>query len=228
MRKTKELPIFERPYEKALEYGVHTLSEAELLAVIIRTGTVGYNGIELARRVLELSEYEKGILGINYLTTDELMQVKGIGMVKAIQIKCVAELTKRIQKTAKTLKPVFSSPIYIADYYMEELRHLEKEHLILAMLDTKAKLIRDSVISIGTVNASYLSPREIFLEALKSHAVNIVLIHNHPSGDPTPSKEDINISLKVSELGKMLGIMLIDHIIIGDNTYVSLKEKKIL
>ncbi|MBR6698174.1 MAG: DNA repair protein RadC [Lachnospiraceae bacterium] len=228
MRKTKELPLSERPYEKALKYGTEALSEAELLAIIIRTGTVGSNGIELARSVLELSECKKGILGINYLSVDEMLQIKGIGMVKAIQIKCVAELAKRISQTNCADMIQFTSPGLIAQYYMESMRHLEKEQLVLAMLDTKAKLIKDKVISIGTVNSSFLSPREVFIEALKTHAVNIVLVHNHPSGDPTPSRDDINITTRIFELGKLMDINLIDHIIIGDNTYVSLKEKKII
>lgn len=211
------------PYEKFLEYGPNALTDAELLAVIIRTGTYNKTCIDLANSVLELSN-NKGILGINNLSIAELMSIRGIGKVKAIEIKCVAELSRRISKSRVPINGEFVSPEIIANYYMEDLRHLEIEKLIVVMLNTKHRFLGDFELSKGTVNSSIASPRETFIAALKASAVYIVLIHNHPSGDPLPSREDINTTKRIKEAGSIIGINLIDHIIIGDNKYISLKQ----
>lgn len=224
----KELHESERPYEKCLKYGTNTLSDDELLAVIIRTGSKGEKSVELSKRILTLSDFDKSILGIHHLSIQDLMKVKGIGKVKAIQIQCVAELSRRLAKAAALNHLCFTTPATIADYYMEDLRHQGQEHLILVLLNTKSKLIKDILLTKGTVNSSLISPREIFMEALKGGAVYIILIHNHPSGDPSPSNEDIRITQRIKEAGQLLGILLLDHIIIGDNRYVSLKERGIL
>lgn len=225
---TKELPGEQRPYEKCLKYGPEMLTDAELLAAIIRTGSKGLSAIRVAEEILGLSRSEKGILGIFHLSIKELTEIKGMGEVKAIQMKCIAELSRRIAKANAYQSLVFTNPATIADYYMEDLRHQEREHLVLLMLNTKNKLIQDMVLSRGTVNSSLVSSREIFVEALKCHAVYIILVHNHPSGDPTPSREDILITRRLKEAGNLIGISLIDHIIIGDNKYISLKERGIL
>lgn len=224
----KEIPKKERPYEKCLAYGASALSDAELLAVVIRTGTRGVQSIELSRNILALSKKEEGILSIHHLTIEDLMQIKGIGEVKAVQIKCIAELSKRISKafTSKTLE--FHRPETIADHYMEQLRHEEQERLLVLSLDTKNRLIKEETLFIGTVNSSIVSPREIFISALNCKAVHIILIHNHPSGDPSPSQEDLMVTKRIEECGKFLGIMLLDHLIIGDHSYVSLKEQGII
>jgi DNA repair protein RadC len=224
----KEIPKEERPYEKCLKYGTSALSDAELLAIIIRTGTRGVQSIELSRRVLALSKQEKNILGIHHVTITDLMRIKGIGQVKALQIKCIAELSKRISRTLSCKNLCFDSPDTIAGYYMEEMRHEEQERLILLSLDTKNKLICDETISIGTVNSSLISPRELFIIALNNGAVHIILLHNHPSGDPTPSNEDLLITKRVQESGRLLGVQLLDHIVIGDNSYVSFREQGII
>lgn len=216
-----------RPYEKCLALGAEGLSDSELLAVILRTGTSGIDATGLAARIFEVSE-EKGLLGLTGITVPELMSIKGVGKVKAIQIKCICELSRRMAKQTAEKKLDFISPESIAEYYMQDLRHLDREHMILVMLDTKCRLLHDCVLSVGTVNASLVTPREVFTEALRFHAVSIVLLHNHPSGDAQPSKNDIVVSRRISEAGALLGINLMDHIIIGDNTYTSLKEKEFI
>lgn len=224
----QELPEADRPYEKALLHGVEVLTDTELVAALLRSGTQGESALMLAARLLQASHYEQGLLGLCHLTLPELTAMKGIGQTKAIQILCICELSRRIA-TAKAEKTIcFDSPETIADYYMEQMRHKEQEELRLLMLNSKNKLIRDTILTKGTVNASLVSPREIFLESLKYHAVSVILIHNHPSGDPEPSREDILITKRISYAGTMLGILLIDHIIIGDNRYVSFKERGLL
>ena len=147
------------------------------------------------------------------------MDIKGIGMAKAAQLKCICELSRRIAKRQAAMRLKFSSPDTIAGYYMEDMRYLTKERL-----DSRLGLISDIVLSIGTVNSSLVSPSEVFYEACRNKAVSIVLVHNHPSGDSNPSRQDIEVTDKISKAGEILGIHLIDHIIIGDNNYTSLKE----
>ncbi len=219
---------FNRPYERCLLYGPAALSDAELLAVIIRSGTVGETAIGVADRILHLSKTDEGLLGLCHLSIHELMEIPGIGQVKAIQLKCVGELSKRIATYSAKQELSFSDPCSIADYYMERLRHEEKESLFCMMLDTKNNLIGDECISKGTVNYAVMSARELFLTALRYRAVSIVLVHNHPSGDPTPSEEDILLTERVKKAGDLLNIILLDHIVIGDRCYVSFRENGIL
>ncbi len=223
----KNLPEQERPTEKCLERGAESLTDAELLAVILRTGSSGESALGLSRKILSLSGMKSGLLGIYHLSADDLMQVRGLGRVKAAQLKCIAELSRRISRSRFSDGVSFRDPVSIAEYYMEELRHLEQEVLILIMLNSKGLLIRDTQLSKGTVRAAMISPREIFIEALRHQAVSIVLLHNHPSGNPDPSKEDILLTQNVRAAGQMLGIELLDHIIIGDCQAVSLREQGI-
>lgn len=226
-KRMSDLPPQERPYEKCFEHGPQALTDAELLAVIIRTGAKGERSLDLARQILHLSKSCNGILGIYHSSLEELMRIKGVGRVKAVQLKCVAELAKRISRARAQERLSFQEPASVAEYYMEELRHEEQEKLLLLMLNTKSSLIRDKVMSTGTVNASLVSPREIFIEALRYNAVYIIMVHNHPSGDAHPSREDIHLTERVRQCGMLLGIELMDHIIIGDNEYVSFREKGI-
>lgn len=221
----RELPCSEQPYEKCLEYGPEKLSDAELLAVIIRTGSKEKRSVELAMQILNLHEHHKGLVALNYLTIPELMKIDGIGFVKATQISCIAELSKRLSKSKRREQICFQQPEDIAGYFMEEMRSLQEEHVKILMLDGKAAFIHSKTLTIGTVNASIASPREIFRCALRYDAVNIVLLHNHPSGNPKPSCEDIYVTKRISETGELIGIPLIDHIIIGDGRYISMKEK---
>ena len=224
----RELPAPERPYEKCMAMGASALSDAELLAVILRTGTKGQGALETARKILSLSPAAEGLLGLHHLTVNELRKVPGIGMVKAVQLSCIGELSKRMTRKSIDREELFSSPDVVAAYFIEEMRHKEKEELRVVFLNTKGRRLHDTVISIGTVNSSMVSPREIFLEALKFQAVSIILLHNHPSGDPAPSREDILVTGRVAEAGKLIGISLTDHIIIGDRCYISLKERGML
>ena len=224
-KRTTEI-VQELPYERFLRFGPENLTEAELLAIIIRTGTKESSALQLAERVLQLTRYPKeGLLGLHDLTLEELKSVKGIGEVKAIKLKCIAELSKRISTASASEGIWFQTSAQVAACYMEQLRHRATECVILLCLDTKCRLIRETKLSEGSVRMSLISPREIFLEAFEAKAVNILLIHNHPSGDPTPSASDIKLTDIVREMGDKMGIPLLDHIIIGDNIYISFKEK---
>lgn len=220
----KELPISERPYEKCERYGVSSLSNAELLAVIIKSGSQGVRAIEVANCVLNFRKEKPGLTGLNYLSLEDLMTIRGIGRVKAIQLLCVTELTKRMAKEHYTEQTDFSSPKLIAEYYMQDMRYLECEQVMLLLLDTKCHKIKDFMISKGTVNAAMAEPREVYQKALQYGAVTIVLLHNHPSGDVTPSKADETLTRRLVEVGKLVGIPLVDHIIIGNNAYMSFRE----
>lgn len=217
----------ERPYEKCERRGAHTLSDEELLAVLLRTGTHGENALDLAKRILYYAG-EPGILGIHQFSAQRLMRIKGIGKVKAIQISCISELAKRLSKATYQEALCFADPGTIARYYMEDLRHEKQELMKLLMLNTKAKLVGETDISKGTVNASLITPRELFIEALQKNAVSIVILHNHPSGDPTPSREDMLMTKRILDAGTLIGIELLDHIIIGNNCYVSFREEGML
>ncbi len=218
----KNMPESERPYEKCLKFGAESLSDAELLAVIIKSGTKNLRSTDLARQILALCEPQGGLSYLNRLSVHQLTKIKGVGKVKAIQIVCAAELSRRIAKSSAGSGDNFNNPDTVAAYYMEDMRHLTQEQLILVMLDTKCRLIKDMVLTRGTVNRTIMNPREIFVEALKYEAVHIILVHNHPSGDPTPSKEDIRLTKQVADAGRLIGIPLVDHLIIGDNIYESL------
>ncbi len=212
------------PYEVVKEYGAQELDDKELLAVFIRTGTREQNAVEVADRVLN-SFPERNLLGLCHIPWKELMKIPGIGEVKAIKLKCLAELARRISKMEARKGLKFDQPGTIWQYYKESLRHEEREKVILIMLDQKLQMLSDAVLSIGTVRESIVSPRELFLLALKEKAVQIMLVHNHPSGDPTPSRADLAITKRVQMLGAMMEIPLTDHIIIGDKTYCSLREE---
>lgn len=227
-RTIKEMLEEERPYEKCLKYGPEHLTNTELLAILLRTGTKGMNSLELARNILQTQSGEEDILNIHNLTMQKLKKIKGIGKVKAIQIICLSELAKRLAKTNAKEGLIFNLPSSIAEYYMEEMRHQKQEQMKLLMLNTKSKLIGESNISKGTVNASLVSPRELFIEALECGAVSIIMMHNHPSGDPTPSKSDLLLTKRVKDAGDLIGIELLDHIIIGNNCYISFAEEKLI
>lgn len=224
----KELICSEQPYEKCEQFGAGTLSDAELLAVIIRSGSKNQRAVEIAEEILNSCVEYPGLLGLHYMTITELQKINGIGKVKAIQLLCISELAKRLSSMKRIKGIAFTKPETVADYYMQELRCYPKEQLILLMLDTKNHLIKDEIISIGTVNASIAEPREIFLTAFKYSAVSIILVHNHPSGDPTPSNEDVHFTKRVKEVGELIGIALMDHIILGDNIYISFREQGFL
>lgn len=226
--KMNEIREEERPYEKCMQYGAEHLTNAELLAVLLRTGTKGMNALELARMLLSSTDEKESILHIHQLSLQKLLKIKGIGKVKAIQILCISELARRLAKASAKEGLVFSKPSTVAEYYMEDMRHQKQENMKLLMLNTKGKLIGETYISKGTVNASLVSPRELFIEALEHGAVSIILLHNHPSGDPTPSQNDLSVTKRVKEVGELIGIELWDHIIIGNNCYFSFAEGQMI
>ena len=227
MNTMKEMSEYERPYEKCERYGAGSLTDAELLAVLLRTGTHGENAVGLARRILYAAG-DDGLLSIHHLGMEQLKKIKGVGRVKAVQIACISELAKRLSKASACELLKFTCPASIANYYMEELRHERQEMRKLLMLNSKSGFVGETMISKGTVNASLITPRELFIEALKKEAVFIVILHNHPSGDPTPSREDIQITRRIQDAGDLIGIELLDHIIIGNNCYISFSEKGLL
>ena len=221
-----DIPEEERPIEKLLINGAETLTNAELLAVILRTGTRGENIISLSTRII--SEFN-GLDGLLEAGIDEITSIKGIKNIKASQIIAIGELVRRINmlnliRVGKSI----TSPTDIANLVMKEMVSLKQEVLKLIMLDTKNNIIGIKDVFKGSLNTSIVHPREIFKEALKKSSSSIIICHNHPSGDSTPSKEDINITIRLKESGKIIGIDLLDHLIIGKNNYVSLKEKGII
>lgn len=219
----KELPASERPYEKCVMYGPQVLSDAELLAVIIRTGCGGLRSTELAQKVLQHIP-GKRIGGLFQMSQEQLQELEGIGRVKAIQLRCLTEITKRMMRSLDGEEILLcDNPAIVARAYLS-MRFLETEQVRLLILDGKNAVQDDLELSNGSFNASLAAPREIFYNALKHKAVSILLLHNHPSGDPTPSKDDIILTKRIIETGNLIGIPLVDHIIIGDNRYVSFRE----
>lgn len=224
--KILDLPISERPLEKLLSLGAESLSNSELLAIVLRCGVRGENVLSLSQRILSELQGLDGIMNASY---KEITSINGIKKVKASQILAIAELFRRFN-TLKSLKNEISisSPKDIANMLITEMNGLNQEILKLVVLNTKNKVIKVKDVFKGSLNSSIVHPREIFAEAIKCGGASIIICHNHPSGDPTPSKEDINITIRVKECGKIIGIDLLDHIIIGDNKYLSLKEKGII
>lgn len=210
------------PYDRFLRFGPENLTEAELLAIILRTGTADSPALELAEQVLALARYPRmGLLGLYDVSLEELMKIRGIGKVKAVKLKSLTELSGRLA-AAKALPALDAgNPATIAEYFREKVRHRKTECVYIACLDAKCHLIAERKISEGSVNAALVSPREVFLAAMEEKAVHIVMIHNHPSGDPTPSQADVEITAAVLQSGSLLGISLLDHIIIGDSRYFS-------
>nr|WP_300776743.1 DNA repair protein RadC [uncultured Acetatifactor sp.] len=216
----------ELPYERFKRFGPENLTEIELLAIILRTGTRDNHVLQVAEEVMSLARYPKeGLLGLYDVTLDELMGIRGIGEVKAVRLKCLTELSMRMSMAKAREGLNLTSSGQVAAYFMEKLRHRETECVVVACVDAKGQLICERKLSEGSVNMSLISPREIFLAALESRAVNIVLVHNHPSGDPTPSRSDRELTRNVRDTGEKMGIRLLDHVIIGDNRYVSFRER---
>ncbi|EGT3616711.1 JAB domain-containing protein [Clostridium perfringens] len=222
--KISEIPSCERPREKLLFYGAQFLSNEELLAIILRTGNKDSNVVELSYRIIHSVG---GLKGLFKASAKELMEVKGVKEAKATQILAMCELYRRF-KASEFTQVKISKPSDVAELVLDELRMLQQEVLMLLTLDTKNKVISKKEIFRGGLNSSLVHPREIFREAVKDSAASIIICHNHPSGDPAPSKDDINITTRLKECGKMMGIELLDHLIIGDNRFISLKEKDIL
>lgn len=224
----KDRPPGERPYEKCLEYGAETLTDGELLAVLLRSGTKQYSSLELAWKLLDLHPSFKGLEGLQHLGPEEFKRVPGIGTVKAVQLMCILELSRRLSRTGFSEAPSFRNPEDIAAYYMESMRHLDHERVRLLLLNGQHSLLKEMILTMGDSNNAYVPVKKIFAEALRCEAVYLVLLHNHPSGCPQPSREDLLITGRIREAGEILGIGLSDHIIIGDRCYYSMREEKVL
>lgn len=222
----KNLPESERPYEKYMLYGEESLSDAELLSIILKSGTKDSNSLDLARAILNGNH--NNLLNLYDLSYRELMQYSGIGHVKAIQLKAVAELSRRIARTNSGYRLKMDKPETIADYYMEQLRHSKQELLMCAFFDSKNNFLGDVVVSKGAVNYAYVSPRDVFRYAFEYEAVMFILLHNHPSGDATPSDDDLRITRRIEKGAQILQLDFVDHIIIGDNQYFSFKENQLI
>lgn len=218
----KELPQEERPRERLIRHGAGILSNAELLAILLRTGTKDESAISLAHRILIQEQ------GLRYLVdsdADQLSSINGIGPAKAAQIKAAIELGKRLATFELGVDRPVKCPQDVSDLLMEDMRYLKKEHMKLLLLNIKCNLISVEEISIGSLNASIVHPREVFNPAIRKSSASIIMVHNHPSGDPSPSSEDTAITARIAEAGRLIGIELVDHIIIGDGRYISMKEK---
>ncbi len=221
----KDLPLEERPREKLQNLGPEALSNAELLAVLLRTGSNRESAVQLAARLLALSG---GLRALPDLSLEEMLAIRGMGPAKAIMIKAALELGRRLATTPRGEAGSITNPRQAAQLFMEELRYKKKEHFQVLLLNTKNHVISREEISVGSLNASIVHPREIFNVPLRKSAASIILVHNHPSGDPSPSQEDLEVTRRLVDAGNILGIAVRDHIIIGDGCFFSFKEKGLL
>ena len=222
----KQLPQSERPYEKFFLLGASGLSDADLLAIIIKTGTRDLSALDIAKDLL--MQRNGNLLNHYDMSYEELIKLPGIGKVKAIQLKAIAELSMRISRTTRTESVRLNSPSAIADFYMEQMRHLREEIVMCAYFDVKSKFLGDKFISKGTLSSSMVDISTIIKAALEKNASKIVLLHNHPSGDCAPSKDDMVVTDKLAEGSRIFSIELCDHIVIGDNEYYSFYENNLI
>ncbi|GAB2672948.1 DNA repair protein RadC [Paenibacillus thermoaerophilus] len=218
----REMPQEERPRERMLAQGAKALSNAELLAVLLRTGSVRESAVTLAQRLLAEAG---GLRGLAERTTEELTRLRGIGVAKALQVQAGIELGRRLSAAARESAPVLRAPRDVAELLMEELRFLRQEHFVVLYLNTKNRLIGKETLSVGSLNATVVHPREVFRSAILRSAASIICAHNHPSGDPEPSREDVLLTRRLAEAGELIGIRLLDHVVIGDHRFSSLKEQ---
>lgn len=221
----KELEETDKPREKLYKFGLENLSEYELIAILIRSGSKKEDVLTLSKK---LWKYMSKFHRISEITINDLMKIDGIGLSKACSIVSALELSKRLNMRECIDNFSIGSPKSVADIFMNILRDEMKEHFYVLLLDTKNKIISWDEISKGDLNSSIVHPREVFKYALRYSANSIICLHNHPSGDPTPSSQDIDITKRLEEVGDLVGIRLLDHIIIGYNKYVSLKEKGLM
>jgi len=216
----REIAPEQRPRERLKANGIENLNDAEILAMILQNGSFGENVIDLSHRLINTFGLEK----LKTLSLQELMKIKGIGLAKAAKLIASFELSKRVN-SGKICEKVVSNAADIASHYMEKLKDKKKEYFIAVFLDSKNKIIKDEVISIGTLNSSLVHPREVFKEAIKCSANAIILVHNHPSGDCEASDTDINISNRLKDVGTLIDIKIIDHIIITKTKYNSIFDQ---
>ncbi len=219
----------EKPREKCRMHGVKALTDQELLAILLRTGSKDKTVLELSEAVLHINPLYDGLVGLAHVSEAEYRQIPGIGDIRAMELCAIGEISARIWKRRRRVSEIdFRDPDSVAGYLKEDMRHLEYETVHILYLDNHKRLIRDFVVSKGTCSQTALSPREIFAEGIRICAVCMIMVHNHPSGDPAPSDEDIHFTRDLELAGRMVGIHLIDHIIIGDNRYYSFRKQGLI
>lgn len=221
----KDLPADERPRERLVKYGPEVLSDAELLAIILRVGTADCSAVGLSQRML--AEFE-GLKGIATASVEDLSRVKGLGLAKGAQIKAMVELGKRLAASIGNSKAKIQNASDAAAILAPALRDEPQEHFRVLLLNTRHEVLKLRSITIGGLDSSIIEPRDLFREAMSANSAAIIVAHNHPSGDPTPSREDIAVTRRLYECGRLLGIEVLDHIIIGDGRWVSLKERGLM
>ena len=222
MTKIKDIPVHDRPIERLLHNGASALSLEELLAILIKTGTKESSAKMVANQILARL---KSVDDIQKLTLEDFVSIKGIGYTKAATLLAAIELSKRLQRGLETIKYVrVTNAEIVYTYYHSLLQTRSQEHFYCLYLDSQKKVLESKLLFLGTVNYSMVHPREVFLEAYSHHATSIICVHNHPSGDATPSRADIELTKRLIEIGKLMGIPIDDHIIIGRNTYYSFFE----
>jgi len=221
----KDMPVEERPRERLLALGAEKVSNAELLAVILRTGTLKDTALDLAQMVLARAG---NLREMPYLAVEELMEIRGIGPAKAVQVKAALELGRRMVVASRGYNVDITSPEDVFNYMMEEMRYLEQEEFRIILLNIKNKVLGVETIFRGGLNSSIVHPREIFRLALRRSAASLILLHNHPSGDPTPSAEDISVTRRLVEAGEVMGVNILDHIVMGEGRFLSFREKGLI
>ncbi|PKM47167.1 MAG: hypothetical protein CVV03_04640 [Firmicutes bacterium HGW-Firmicutes-8] len=218
----KELPEDLRPRERLIRQGPEVLTVVELLAVLLRTGTSSMSALDLAALLLAKSG---GLLGVTESSVEELCSIKGLGPAKAAQLKAAIELGRRLSAEVSGPRQLIRTPVDVHNLLKERMRYCDREHFLAVFLNTKHHVITVETISVGSLNSSLVHPRELFKNSIKRSAAALILVHNHPSGDPAPSIEDIEITRRLVEVGNIIGIQVLDHIIIGENGFVSMKDQ---
>lgn len=225
----KNMPVEDRPYEKLIRSGTRALTDTELLAVIIRSGTRQESALNLAQRLLTVAADQGGLFMLQSASIEELQQIPGIGQVKALQIKAALELGNRVLSQARpSERRQIRKPDDAIHLLENELRFLPREELHVILLDIRNRVIRTCRLSEGGLAASVLYPRDLFREAVKANAAALILAHNHPSGDATPSKEDIETTRRFMEIGDMMGVRVMDHVVIASGGAISLKQQGLI
>lgn len=227
MAMVRELPADERPRERLLALGPGFLSNAELLAIVLRNGSRDKSALQLAQEILSLYK-DDGVSALGRMTAGELMGLQGIGSAKAAEVIAAVELGKRLNTHISRQRAVVTCPEDAADYAMPRFRYEDREHFAVILLNVKNHILSMPVISVGSLTASVVHPREVFKAAIQQTAASMILVHNHPSGDPTPSKEDIEVTARMVQVGRVMDIPVLDHIILGNDNYISLKEKGVI
>ncbi len=223
----RDLPVDERPREKLVHYGAACLSNAELLAILLRTGTREESVLRIAENVLACYK-ELGLTAMVHVSAAELSAVHGVGPTKAATILAAVELGRRLSQKAAEKIEVVHGPEDAAHFAMPHFRHEQREHFAVMLLNTKNHILAMPDVSVGSLTASVVHPREVFRAAVRYAAAAMILLHNHPSGDPAPSREDIAVTERLVKAGKLMDIPVLDHIILGDNNFLSMKEKGLL